>query len=79
VNSQIPEQTKLALAYLIQTAASEGVAVAGFAFRADPPVIISFGNCKDHGSLKLYEGLCELADKKKATGDVQSEIVQPPV
>lgn len=75
---QIPEQTKLALNYLIQTAASEGVTVAGFAFKVDPPVLINFGNCTDSGDLKLYESLCGLASEKKASGQVISETVHLP-
>lgn len=52
--------------------------MAGFAFRADPPCLINFGNCRDCGELKLYESLCNLADKKRAGGQVLSEIVQLP-
>lgn len=80
---QIPEQTKLALNYLIQTAASEGVTIAGFAFRVTPPCLINFGNCSDSGDLKLYESLCGLASEKKASekkasGQVFTETVQMP-
>lgn len=76
---EIPEQTKAALNYLLQTAESEGVLIAGFAFRAEPPCIISFGNCTDHDSISLYTTLCDLSAAKKAAGLVMTETVQKPV
>lgn len=76
---QLPDQTKSALTYLLQTASAEGVTVAGFAFKADPPAITNFGNCPDHGDIKLYELLCEMTRAKQAKGLVVAETVQKPV
>lgn len=75
---KIPEQTKAALHYLIQTAAKDGVTIAGFVFSAEPPLITNFGNCPDCGDIKLYELLCEMAEDKRRAGLVQTETVQQP-
>lgn len=75
---KIPEQTKQALYYLIQTAQKEGVTIAGFAFSENPPSITNFGNCTDCGEIKLYEKLCEMAEDKRRAGLVQTETVQQP-
>lgn len=76
---EIPEATKQALHYLIQTAATDGVVVAGFAFKAEPtPCIVSFGNCPDKADIKLYEFLCKLSEDKVKAGLVVVDNVQKP-
>ena len=76
---QLPEATTQALRYLIQTAASEGVTVTGFAFKAEPPAITSFGNCPDKADLKLYEVLCKMVEEKQKAGLVVVENLEKPV
>jgi len=76
---ELPEPTRQALHYLIQTAAADNVVVAGFAFRADPACITNFGNCPDKADIKLYEFLCQLASDKQKEGLVVIDNVQKPV
>lgn len=76
---ELPEATRQALHYLLQTAAADGVIIAGFAFRGEPACIISFGNCPDHADFKLYELLCRMSEEKKAQGLVVEDRVQKPV
>jgi hypothetical protein len=79
MKNALPEATQLAIRHLIQTASDEGVMVAGFAFRDDPPGITSFGNCSDHNDLKLYESLCDMVKIKEAQGMVILETIEKPV
>lgn len=76
---ELPEATKQALRYLVQTAAADGVVVAGFAFRAEPPAITSFGNCPDKADIKLYEFLCKLTEQKHRDGLVVIDRLEKPV
>jgi len=75
---QLPEQTKAALYYLLQTAAKDNVTIAGFAFSENPPSVTNFGNCTDCGEIKLYELLCEMAADKRRAGQVLTETVPRP-
>ena len=75
----MPDSVQQALRYLVQTAAEEGVVVAGFAFRNLPPAITSFGNCPDKADIKLYEFLCELTRQKHMDGLVIIDRVEKPV
>lgn len=76
---ELPEATKQALRYLVQTATSEGITAAGFAFRLEPPAITVFGNCSDKADIKLYEFLCKLTEQKQADGMVVIDRVEEPV
>jgi hypothetical protein len=79
MKSQMPDSVQQALRYLVQTAASEGVVICGFAFRAEPAAITSFGNCPDKADIKLYEFLCELTRQKHQDGLVIIDRVEKPV
>jgi hypothetical protein len=76
---ELPEGTRLALYNLLQQASKDGAVVAGFAFKADPAAITSFGNCSDHSEIKLYEALCQMASDKKKQGLVLEEKIEKPV
>lgn len=77
---KFPEQTKAAITYLLQTAASEKVRIAGFAFRmTDEPFIINFGTFEDpDANIDLFEALVKKARKERAAGNVTQEIVEKP-
>ena len=79
MKTNMPDSVQQALRYLIQTAAEEGVVVAGFAFRVEPAAITSFGNCPDKADIKLYEFLCKLTEQKHADGLVVLDRVEKPV
>lgn len=79
MKTKMPDSVQQALRYLVQTAAAEGVTVAGFAFRAEPACITSFGNCPDKADIKLYEFLCKLTSEKHAAGLVVLDRVEKPV
>ena len=77
--NMMPESMQQALRYLVQVAASEGVVVTGFAFRAEPAAITSFGNCSDKADIKLYEFLCKLVAEKERAGLIVIDRVEKPV
>lgn len=64
----VPDNVRLALEHLIQIADESGVIVAGFAFAKNGAFIINFGNCSDHGDVRLFERLCELRENSVANG-----------
>ena len=55
---------------LLRTAAKHKVAVVGFAFSAENPMIINFSNTKGGDGLELYKELVEMCQEKRRTGDV---------
>lgn len=79
MKTAMPDSVQQALRYLIQTAAAEGVTVCGFAFRAEPAAITSFGNCPDKADITLYEFLCKLTEQKHKDGLVVLDRVEKPV
>lgn len=75
---ELPEKVQALLHSLIQQATVDGVVVTGFAFKADPVAITSFGNCTDHADLRLYETLCKFVEEKKQAGMVETTVLQKP-
>jgi hypothetical protein len=79
MKSELPESTRQALHYLLQTAATDGVTVAGFAFSLKPAAFANFGNCSDKSEPKLYEMLCQMVKEKQKSGLILADNVQKPV
>ena len=71
----IQEKIQNEIENLLRLASRHKVAVAGFAFAADPPMIVNFGNCTDAHTLRLYEMLVKMCEDRRAKGDVKETIV----
>lgn len=76
---ELPEKTQSLLCALIQQATEDGVILAGFAFKVDPPAVTNFGNCTDRADLRLYEAMCKMVAEKKTAGLVDEMVLQKPV
>lgn len=72
MSDNVPDNLKMAIEHLIQVGMAEGIVVAGFAFHKEGHFIINFGNCSDHGDLRLFEELCRMKDESIADGNFVS-------
>lgn len=62
---------------VIRVARRNNIYVAGFAFSADSPMLVNFGNCSDCGDLKLFEKLISLRNKElERSGQITQTIVE---
>jgi hypothetical protein len=67
----LPPDTRDALEHLIRVATQDKVIVAGFAFSVgDAFFLLNFGNCTDHGDVRLYEELCRMKDEGVRTNKI---------
>ena len=73
--NKMPDPVRFLIEDLIRTAKEHHITVAGFAFSAEPLCFTNFGNCSDMAKIKLYELLCEMAEEKRARGQVIQEFV----
>lgn len=64
----MPEAVRLAIEELVRVAYQHKIAVAGFAFAAEPACMANFGTCTDAGDIALYAELCSMADEKRRKG-----------
>ena len=60
---------------LLRLAGRSKVAVCGFAFAAEPPMIVNFGNCTDAHDLKLYSTLVKMCEEKRKHGEAEQTVV----
>jgi hypothetical protein len=75
---ETPEQRILSLEMedlirpLILKATSNNLAVAGFVFGAEPPIMIRFGNTTETGPelAELYLSLSDIAEEKETEGNI---------
>jgi hypothetical protein len=67
-NNNMPPEVQSIIEDLIRTAEKYKIVVAGFAFGAEPPCIMNFGNCSDYGDIELYAELCSISDDKRRKG-----------
>lgn len=71
----IPESVQIALEHLLQVSSEASVVVAGFVFHREGKFIVNFGNCSDHGDVKLFEELCRIRDESLVSGNVTYQAV----
>lgn len=71
----VPEDVRIALEHLIQVASGHEIIVAGFVFHREGKFIVNFGNCGDHGDIRLFEELCRVRDESLAAGNVTYQPV----
>jgi hypothetical protein len=65
-----------AISDLIRLATRHKIAIAGFAFAVEPPMISQFANTKDARNLVLYETLLKMCNAKIEKGEVDTCIVE---
>ena len=63
---------------LILKATSSNLAVFGFVFGADPPIMIRFGNTKETGPelAELYLRLSDITEEKETEGNVERRDIR---
>ena len=67
-SNNMPAEVQVIIEDLIRTAEKHKIVVAGFAFGAEPPCLMNFGNCSDYGDIELYAELCSISDDKRRKG-----------
>jgi hypothetical protein len=73
--SKEQEEIQAHIEALMRLASRYKVVVCGFAFAAEPAMIVNFGNCNDAGELKLYEKLTSMCNEKRLAGQAKKITV----
>lgn len=68
IEDHTPPEVKTAIEDLVRLCGHHKVAIAGFAFGAEPPFMVNFGTVSDCDDIRLYTQLCEMTEYKKRRG-----------